>query len=240
MVGVWGNSVVDARGVRSLPIFGAGSGSSPHVRKQKNARLDVRASAREPDRICLLRERRTAALNVDAERMLIGASLRASKRLRSTRPPLSAATLSWRASAGPSRGTLSLVACRCRPLARPADTLVQGLGCRPPAVPAFPRAWTWRLSCLSAHRRRQCAGATGTPDFHVANDLRTIGIPLARGLFGSSDRALSTHHRDRLIAFGVNRLFWLGAARHAEKGRSSCFNAATLVAAFDRSVVGSR
>jgi len=107
MVGVWGNSVVDARGVRSLPIFGAGSGSSPHVRKQKNARLDVRASAREPDRICLLRERRTAALNVDAERMLIGASLRASKRLRSTRPPLSAATLSWRASAGPSRGTLS-------------------------------------------------------------------------------------------------------------------------------------
>jgi hypothetical protein len=131
-------------------------------------------------------------------------------------------------------------ACRCRPLARPADTLVQGLGCRPPAVPAFPRAWTWRLSCLSAHRRRQCAGATGTPDFHVANDLRTIGIPLARGLFGSSDRALSTHHRDRLIAFGVNRLFWLGAARHAEKGRSSCFNAATLVAAFDRSVVGSR
>ena len=101
MVGVWGNSVVDARGVRSLPIFGAGSGSSPHVRKQKNARLDVRASAREPDRICLLRERRTAALNVDAERMLIGASLRASKRLRSTRPPLSAATLSWRASCRP-------------------------------------------------------------------------------------------------------------------------------------------
>ena len=96
-----GNSVVGARGVRSLRIFGAGSGSSPHVRKSKNARLDVRASARELDRIRLLRERRAAALDVNADRLLIGASLRASKRLRSTWPALSAATLSWRARTVP-------------------------------------------------------------------------------------------------------------------------------------------
>lgn len=69
--------------------------------KTRNARLDVRDSARELDRIRLLRERRTAALNVNADRMLIGASLRASRRLRSTQPELSAATLTWRARTVP-------------------------------------------------------------------------------------------------------------------------------------------
>ena len=97
-----------AGGARSLPIFGAGYGSSPHVRKRKTASPGLRASDRaaELDRIRRLRgDRRAAALDVDADRMLIGASLRASRGLRSTWPKFSAATLDWRARANPAPST---------------------------------------------------------------------------------------------------------------------------------------
>ena len=97
-----------AGGARSLPISGAGYGSSPHVRKRKTASPGLRASDRaaELDRIRRLRgDRRAAALDVDADRMLIGASLRASRGLRSTWPKFSAATLDWRARANPAPST---------------------------------------------------------------------------------------------------------------------------------------
>jgi hypothetical protein len=90
-----GNSVVGATGARSLPIFGAGSDSSPLVREQRNTKRD-----RVPPRAAAA-ERRAAALDVNVDRMLIGASLRASKRLRTTWPQLSAATLGWRSRAAP-------------------------------------------------------------------------------------------------------------------------------------------
>src|SRR6476660_1509486 len=83
-----GNSVAGATGVRSLPIVGAVSGSSPFVGKRRGGLAD---------------ERRAAALDVNVDRMLIGASLRASKRLRATAPRLSAATLVWRVRATPTR-----------------------------------------------------------------------------------------------------------------------------------------
>src|SRR5215475_878675 len=81
-----GNSVAGAAGVRSLPIVGAGSGPSPSVGKRRGGLAD---------------ERRAAALDVKVDRMLIGASLRASKRLRATWPRLSAATLGWRSRTTP-------------------------------------------------------------------------------------------------------------------------------------------
>lgn len=65
-----GNSVAGATGVRSLPIVGAVSGSSPFAGKRRGGLAD---------------ERRAAALDVNVDRMLIGASLRASKRLRAKR-----------------------------------------------------------------------------------------------------------------------------------------------------------
>ena len=90
-----GNSVVGATGARSLPVFAAGSGSSPFVRKQRNTKRDrVRPHAAAA-------ERRAAALDVNVDRMLIGASLRATKRLRATWPRFSAATLGWRSRAAP-------------------------------------------------------------------------------------------------------------------------------------------
>ena len=46
-------------------------------------------------------ERRAAALDVNVDRMLIGASLRATKQLRATWPRFSAATLGWRSRAAP-------------------------------------------------------------------------------------------------------------------------------------------
>ena len=82
-----GNSVAGATGVRSLPIVGAVSGSSPFVGKRRGGLAD---------------ERRAAALDVNVDRMLIGASLRASKRLRATAPRLSAATLGWRGRTTPT------------------------------------------------------------------------------------------------------------------------------------------
>jgi hypothetical protein len=60
--------------------FGAGSGSSPFFRKRRDVLAD---------------ERRAAALDVNVDRLLIGASLRASKRPRATWPRLSAAALGW-------------------------------------------------------------------------------------------------------------------------------------------------
>jgi len=65
-----GNSVAGATGVRSLSIVGAVSGSSPFAGKRRGGLAD---------------ERRAAALDVNVDRMLIGASLRASKRLRAKR-----------------------------------------------------------------------------------------------------------------------------------------------------------
>ena len=82
-----GNSVAGATGVRSLPIVGAVSGSSPFAGKRRGGLAD---------------ERRAAALDVTVDRMLIGACLRASKRLRATAPRLSAATLGWRGRTTPT------------------------------------------------------------------------------------------------------------------------------------------
>jgi len=78
--GVW-RTVLWAR-----QIFGAGSGSSPFFRKRRDG---------------LAEERRAAALDVNVDRMRIGTSLRASKRLRATWPRLSAATLGWRSRTRP-------------------------------------------------------------------------------------------------------------------------------------------
>jgi len=125
------NSVVDAGGARSLQIFGAGYGSSPHVRKRKTASPGLRASDRaaELDRIRRLRgDRRAAALDVDADRMLIGASLRASRGLTSTWPKFSAATLDWRARATPVLLLLAFAAL----LATPSTITLSFLShCRP-------------------------------------------------------------------------------------------------------------
>ena len=82
-----GNSVAGATGVRSLSIVGAVSGSSPFAGKRRGGLAD---------------ERRAAALDVNVDRMLIGASLRASKRLRATAPRLSAATIGWRGRTAPT------------------------------------------------------------------------------------------------------------------------------------------
>ncbi len=87
-----------------MPIFGAGSGSSPLVRNQRNASQSAHELDRVPARLrpdSLAVERRAAALDVNVERILIGASLHASKRLRSTWPKFSAATLCWRSRATP-------------------------------------------------------------------------------------------------------------------------------------------
>ena len=131
-----GNSVVGAGGARSLPIFGAGYGSSPHVRKRKTASPGLRASDRaaELDRIRRLRgDRRAAALDVDADRMLIGASLRASRGLRSTSPKFSAATLDWRARATPVLLLLAFAALLATPSTITLSILV--------ALPAAFRIW---------------------------------------------------------------------------------------------------
>ena len=130
------NSVVDAGGARSLQIFGAGYGSSPHVRKRKTASPGLRASDRaaELDRIRRLRgDRRAAALDVDADRMVIGASLRASRGLRSTWPKFSAATLDWRARATPVLLLLAFAALLATPSTITPSILV--------ALPAAFRIW---------------------------------------------------------------------------------------------------
>src|SRR6476660_3734161 len=98
-----GNSVAGATGVRSLPIVGAVSGSSPFVGKRRGGLAD---------------ERRAAALDVNVDRMLIGASLRASKRLRATAPRLSAATLGWRGRTAPSSPSDARTSCHVQRLAR--------------------------------------------------------------------------------------------------------------------------
>ena len=71
------------------------------------AACSEKASQTLVDRVRTLRphslavERRAAALDVNVDRMLIGASLHASKRLRATWPKFSAATLCWRSRATP-------------------------------------------------------------------------------------------------------------------------------------------
>ena len=125
-----------AGGARSLQIFGAGYGSSPHVRKRKTASPGLRASDRaaELDRIRRLRgDRRAAALDVDADRMLIGASLRASRGLTSTWPKFSAATLDWRARATPVLLLLAFAALLATPSTITLSILV--------ALPAAFRIW---------------------------------------------------------------------------------------------------
>ncbi|MFZ1193374.1 MAG: hypothetical protein WAO16_31145, partial [Pseudolabrys sp.] len=70
---------------------------------------------------------------VDADRMLIGASLRASRGLRSTWPKFSAATLDWRARATPVLLLLAFAALLATPSTITPSILV--------ALPAAFRIW---------------------------------------------------------------------------------------------------
>ncbi|MGB8531930.1 MAG: hypothetical protein WCD64_11920, partial [Pseudolabrys sp.] len=72
-------------------------------------------------------------LDVDADRMLIGASLRASRGLRSTSPKFSAATLDWRARATPVLLLLAFAALLATPSTITPSILV--------ALPAAFRIW---------------------------------------------------------------------------------------------------
>ena len=177
-----GNSVVGAGGARSLPIFGAGYGSSPHVRKRKTASPGLRASDRaaELDRIRRLRgDRRAAALDVDADRMLIGASLRASRGLRSTWPKFSAATLDWRARATPVLLLLAFAAL----LATPSTITLSFLShCRPHSA-----------SGLLRTRRRRRSNRLPTPSMS-RSPLYSIIAPL-RGEARVVDQLLSAIER---------------------------------------------
>lgn len=100
-----GNGVVGGARARALQIYGAGVRPPLHVSKQRIISRQAHRLDRLPelDRLrpltnfdALAGERRAAALEASAERMLIGAGLRASEELKSTWPQLSAATLKWR------------------------------------------------------------------------------------------------------------------------------------------------
>ena len=97
---------------------------SPCVRPRRGAR---------PHSPVARRPRRAAALDVDADRMLIGASLRASRGLRSTWPKFSAATLDWRARATPVLLLLAFAALLATPSTITLSILV--------ALPAAFRIW---------------------------------------------------------------------------------------------------
>ncbi|MGA7251451.1 MAG: glycosyltransferase family 2 protein [Pseudolabrys sp.] len=173
---------MDAGGARSLQIFGAGYGSSPHVRKRKTASPGLRASDRaaELDRIRRLRgDRRAAALDVDADRMLIGASLRASRGLTSTWPKFSAATLDWRARATPVLLLLAFAALLATPSTITLSILV--------ALPAAFRIWVVTHPTPSA--------LEPSPDTqHEQEPLYSIIVPL-RGEARVVDQLLSTIER---------------------------------------------
>jgi hypothetical protein len=69
-----------------------------------------------------------------------------------------------------------------------------------------------------------CGGAHASLP-HVADDLRISAAGFSRNRPSSRTRPLSACRRDRLSAVGVHRLSWPGAARPAETGRSSGFDA---------------
>jgi cellulose synthase/poly-beta-1,6-N-acetylglucosamine synthase-like glycosyltransferase len=97
-----GNDVAGVSNARSLEIFGAGASSFPHFWQRRiiGPAADKSDNFPVPDRIrpalyadVAAAERRAAALEVSVDRMLIGASARASEQLKSIWPQLSAATL---------------------------------------------------------------------------------------------------------------------------------------------------
>jgi cellulose synthase/poly-beta-1,6-N-acetylglucosamine synthase-like glycosyltransferase len=124
-------------------------------------------------------DRRAAALDVDADRMLIGASLPASRGLRSTWPKFSAATLDWRARATPVLLLLAFAALLATPSTITLSILV--------ALPAAFRIWVVTHPTPSA--------LEPSPDTqHEQEPLYSIIVPL-RGEARVVDQLLSTIER---------------------------------------------